>query len=218
MDGIAQRSQVTLYDNVTPVAIVSSTNATPSVVTATAHGLSVGQRVLIQGHATNTAINGIFQVTAVATNTFTLGDEITGANVAGNGVGGATGFCLPAPPVSLLTDFKAIDYSVVTGGNATVTFQFLSSIGATRSLQTQPRGDYPNIGATVTASNPVNPLNITDLKDGSAIAGPTGIVVAGTDISDQYEVNINLTKWGTLVPTSWSAGSFSVKGIFKSGI
>lgn len=65
--------------------IVSSTNATPIVVTANAHGLVNGDTVVITGHTTNTNANGIWKVGNVAANTF----EITGR--AGNGAGGATG-------------------------------------------------------------------------------------------------------------------------------
>ena len=72
-------------------AIASSTNATPIVVTATSHGFSNGDIVVITGHATNTAANGVWAIASVATNTFALTDPITGGNAVGNGVGGATG-------------------------------------------------------------------------------------------------------------------------------
>lgn len=71
--------------------ITSSTNATPIVVTSTAHGFSNGDIVSITAHATNTAANGIWQIGSVAANTFALLDPISGANSVGNGVGGATG-------------------------------------------------------------------------------------------------------------------------------
>jgi hypothetical protein len=72
-------------------AIASSTNATPIVVTVTAHGFTNGDIVSITGHATNTAANGIWKIANQATNTFELTDPISGTNVVGNGVGGATG-------------------------------------------------------------------------------------------------------------------------------
>lgn len=62
-------------------AITSSTNASPIVVTATAHGLSNGDTVMIQGHLTNTNANGVWPVANVTTNTF----ELVGST--GNGVG-----------------------------------------------------------------------------------------------------------------------------------
>lgn len=69
----------------TAVNIVSSTNATPIAVTATAHGYTSGDTVTIAGHTVNTNANGTWIITVTGANTFTL----TGS--AGNGVGGATG-------------------------------------------------------------------------------------------------------------------------------
>lgn len=65
--------------------IVSSTNASPIVVTATGHGLGVGDKVIVDSHATNTAANGTWDISAVTANTLTL------RGTTGNGVGGATG-------------------------------------------------------------------------------------------------------------------------------
>jgi hypothetical protein len=71
--------------------ITSSTNATPIVVTSTAHGFTNGDIVVITAHVTNTAANGVWAIAGVAANTFQLTDPVTGTNVVGNGVGGATG-------------------------------------------------------------------------------------------------------------------------------
>src|SRR4051812_14356807 len=75
-------------------AIASSTNATPIVVTATAHGFANGDIVVIGAHTTNTAANGVWRIANVATNTFELTDPVSGANAVGNGVGGATGYAV----------------------------------------------------------------------------------------------------------------------------
>jgi hypothetical protein len=77
-------------------AITSSTNASPIVVTTTAaHGLVVGNSVIITDHLVNTNANGgPFVVSPASGSTFTL-NSISGTtltSVAGNGVGGATGF------------------------------------------------------------------------------------------------------------------------------
>lgn len=66
-------------------SIVSSTNATPIAVTVTGHGFSTGDTVLIASHTTNTAANGVWEITVSDANTFTLTGSV------GNGVGGATG-------------------------------------------------------------------------------------------------------------------------------
>lgn len=63
------------------VAITSSTNATPIVVTKAAHGLATGDTVIITGHTTNTNANGTFTVTYVTADTFSLDGSV------GNGVG-----------------------------------------------------------------------------------------------------------------------------------
>lgn len=68
--------------------IESSTNASPIVVTSTAHGFSNGDIVYIVGHGTNTNANGTWTVANVAADTF----ELSGST--GNGVGGATGTIL----------------------------------------------------------------------------------------------------------------------------
>jgi hypothetical protein len=74
-----------------PVAISSSTNANPIVVTTAAvHGLSTGAVVEVSGHAVNTAANGSWTVTVLTTTTFSI-------PVVGNGVGGATGQVVKMP-------------------------------------------------------------------------------------------------------------------------
>jgi hypothetical protein len=75
-----------------PVAISSSTNATPTVVTtAAAHGLAVGDTVEIASHLVNTNANGGWEVTVVgSTTTFTVA-------VGANGVGTASGYARKHP-------------------------------------------------------------------------------------------------------------------------
>ena len=63
----------------------SSTNATPIVVTKTAHGLVSGDTVYINGHVTNLNANGTWEVTVVDSNNY----QLIGST--GNGAGGATG-------------------------------------------------------------------------------------------------------------------------------
>lgn len=212
-----KKQEITLYNAVTPVAVTSSTDATPIVVTATTHGLSTGDRVLIYGHATNTNANGIFKVTVVNANSFQLQDEITGANIAGSGGGaGSGGVLVKAPPVLLVSDFRSINLQVSTSGTATVTLKIPGSLGKPLAQESSPRYDYPNMGATVSPANPYRFLQIVDLEDNSAKDGDTGIVVAGTDINNQYEVNVNSTKYVTVIPVSWTQGAITVKALLTS--
>lgn len=78
-------------------AIVSSTNATPIVITLsdanwTLLAPAVGDTVIVNGHTTNTKANGIWELSAVsdAANTITLVNA-DASNSVGNGVGGASG-------------------------------------------------------------------------------------------------------------------------------
>lgn len=207
-----QKQEITLYDNVTPVAVTSSTDATPIVVTATAHGFVTGQRVLIYGHTTNLAANGIFKVTVLSSSTFSLQDEFTGASVAGSGGGaGSSGVAVVAPPVVLMQDFDTPILQVGTSGTATTTLKVAGSNGKSAAQQSSPRWDMPNFGATVVPANPYTFLQIINLDTAAAVNGATGIVVGGTDINNTYEVNVNSIKYLTVIPISWSAGAITIK-------
>lgn len=211
------KQEITLYDAVTPVAVTSSTDATPIVVTATAHGFQTGDRVLIYGHTTNIAANGIFKVTRLTANTFSLQDEFSGANVAGSGAGaGSSGICVKAPPVLLVQDFRNIVLEFATAGSATVTMKIAGSSGIPESAASpisSPRWDFVNFAATVIPKNGYTFLQAINLDTAAAINGATGVVVAGTDINNQYEVNVNTMKYLTVFPISWSQGAITVKAI-----
>lgn len=67
-----------------PVAISSSTNAAPIVVTTSAaHGLSTGDTVRIANHATNTNANGVWTVTVLTSTTFSILEVGNGAGTGG---------------------------------------------------------------------------------------------------------------------------------------
>lgn len=214
-----QKQEITLYSAVTPVAVTSSTDATPIVVTATSHGLLTGDRVFIFGHTTNLAANGIFKAVVLTANTFQLTDELTGAVIAGSGGGaGSSGLLVKAPPVLRVEDYRNIILQVSTAGTATTTLKVAGSLGLpAASANTSPRYDYPNFGATNGPTNPYNFLQIINLDTAAAVNGATGIVVAGTDISGvQYEVNTNAMKYFTVFPISWSAGAITIKAIMTT--
>jgi hypothetical protein len=72
--------------------IVSSTNASPIVITtAAAHGLVTGDYVTVVNHNTNTNANGVWLVGTTPTSTTFQILEIDGTNTTGNGVGGLSG-------------------------------------------------------------------------------------------------------------------------------
>jgi len=212
--------KVTLYNNVTPIAVASSTDATPIVISATAHGLVTGARVLIFGHATNIAANGIFRVTVLTSSTFSLQDEFTGANIVGSGGGaGSGGLFVPAPPVLYCEGFRNIIIQTSTSGTATTTLRFAGSLGSPDTGQRMsPRFDYPNMGATVSRSNPYTFLQAINLDTAVAINGATGIVVSGADVNTQHEINVNAQKYFTAFPVSWTQGAITMTALLAPNV
>lgn len=207
-----QYQKITLWDKVTPIAVTSSTDATPIVVTASSHGFSNGDRVTIFGHGTNTAANGTFKIYGVTTNTFKLQDEFSGADIAGSGGGaGSNGVVIKAAPLVYLHDFRNAILQFSTSGTATATVKLAGSLGQNDTATTfsQARKDLPNFGATVTTSNPYTFLGVVDLDSGVFAAGSTGIVVAGTDAMAQYEIDINASRYIMPVLISWTQGVIS---------
>jgi hypothetical protein len=203
--------EYTIWDAVTPQAVTSSTDATPIVVTKASHGYQTGDKVIINGHATNIAANGIFKVTRVDANSFSLQDVNTGANVAGSGGGaGSGGVVALAPKILFVPDFMNVVLQVNTTGSANFTAKIAGSIGKPASA-VGTHGDTPNFGATQTPSNPYTFVQIINLATAAAVDGATGITTAGTDLNNLYEVNINSLKYLTVVPTAWTAGTITIK-------
>lgn len=105
-----------------PVAIniASSTNATPIVITtATAHGLTTGDYVVVGAttiHSTNTNANGVWKVGATASATEFEILQIDGSNTTGNGVGGATGTVTKANNLVVKTASPLVKNIALCGG------------------------------------------------------------------------------------------------------
>jgi hypothetical protein len=104
--------------------LTSSTNATPVVVTAVAHGLNSNDFVYISGHSGN-AINGVFKVAVLTTDTFqVLLPDGTNTVGTGAGTGGAVQL-VNASTILLLTSqtLKIADcvanWSAMAGGDCT---------------------------------------------------------------------------------------------------
>jgi len=204
---------IVFWNAVTPVAVTSSTDATPIVVTATAHGLVTGDLVQINGHTTNIAANGIFKITKVTANTYQLQNYNTGANIAGSGAGaGSSGVMVVAPRIALVKDWRNIILSVETSGSFNGTFNLAGSIGKLKSDDTTFQGTTPNFGATQSKSNPYTFVQILNLDTAAAVNGATGVTSAGTDLHNMYEVNVNGLTYFCPIFTAWTAGTVTVKG------
>ena len=108
-------------------AITGATDASPIVVTATAHGYSNGDFVFITGVAGNTAANGIRIVANKATNTFEATD-LSGDNVVGNGtytVGGTAQKFSANPTVGIGLDMWLVKSRLVNTTAGAITFNMM---------------------------------------------------------------------------------------------
>lgn len=212
------KQEITLYDGVTPVAVASSTDATPIVVTtSTNHGFNTGDRVLVYGHTTNIAANGIRKVIVLSPTTFSLQGEFSGTNVVGSGAGaGSGGIAVKAPPILLTQDFVNIELQLDTANSASLTLQAVISEGKPASAQTSPRYDFMDFGETQAPSNPWGFIQLVDVSTNLPLDGATGIVLTGTDFHKNYEVNGNLQKYFTVIPTAWTVGAITLKAILSS--
>lgn len=203
----------TLWNGVTPKAISSSTDATPIVITtSSSHGYSTGDFVQIFGHTTNVAANGIYKITVLTATTFSLQNLNTGANIAGSGGGdGSGGVVVTAPKIAMSGDFDSAVIEVGTSGTATMTLKVVASQGVVGQAETQ-HGDTPNFGATQSATNPWDYVQLVQLSDNDSIDGSTGVVISASDLVGKlYEVNINKVKYLTALITSWTQGAIYAK-------
>lgn len=72
---------------ISTISVTGATNASPIVISATSHGLSTGNFVRIGGVVGNEAANGVFSITVVNANSFSLdGSTGTGSYISGGEV------------------------------------------------------------------------------------------------------------------------------------
>lgn len=71
--------------------VTGATNASPIVVTSSAHGLSTGTRVTITGVSGNTAANGTFDITNASSSTYSLDGSTGNGSFSGNGTWNVSG-------------------------------------------------------------------------------------------------------------------------------
>ena len=121
-------------------SIVSSTNATPIVVTISSANYTtlnpaVGDTIVIYNHATNTNANGTWKISAVnGTDSVTLVNADGSASV-GNGVGGATG-TLKWFTNSIVTLSTACTQNIAVCGNRGTVTNWTASANVTSTVYT----------------------------------------------------------------------------------
>lgn len=125
--------------------ITGATNATPIVVTATAHGYVNGDIVYIDSVGGNLAANGIWQVASVAANTFNLTNPVSAANAVGSAAYTSGGFAINlGPTIANLSD--------ISGGVVG------TAVTLTSPTMVQGVADSADVTFTSVSGNPVKGL------------------------------------------------------------
>jgi hypothetical protein len=103
-------------------AITGATNATPIVVTATAHGFTNGDLVFVDAVGGNLAANGFWKIANVAANTFELTNPVSAANAVGSAAYTSGGYAVNYGPSASGDNWDDFDGTLV-GAKVNLTAQ-----------------------------------------------------------------------------------------------
>jgi hypothetical protein len=200
----SQYNGISNNESATPPAavnIVSSTNASPIVVDATAHGLTTGDWVQVVSHQTNNAANGKWSVVVVDANHVQL------AGSTGNGVGGATGTIqslvfgatYQIPSDGDARSAASVNVALEALGDRTAFA--LTNFGSYKLLSlwgTQTDENTENVDwlAGAGATNPIGAASTWTSIAGIA-SPPAGILAAGDVIDCEFSFSIQWADSGT---------------------
>jgi hypothetical protein len=89
--------------------ITAASNATPIVITATAHGFANGDIVVVNDVVGNLAANGVWKIANQAANTFELTDPVTGTNAVGSAAYTSGGYAVCLGPSAAGDNLDDVD-------------------------------------------------------------------------------------------------------------
>lgn len=169
------------------VAIASSTNASPIVVTtATPHGRLSNDQVTIAGHLVNTAAVGTWRILVLSATTFSLYGST------GNGIGAGTG-TVANTALNVQTSAGTSKPSVSGAALDTMRFRWKWIVGGTRGSAGAIAQYSADGGATWSPQFPIGTaVSYVIPNTGITIAFTAGTWVAG----DEYRWSTVEPKWG----------------------
>jgi hypothetical protein len=141
-------------------AITGATNATPIVITATAHGFSNGDIVSVEGVLGNLAANGLWVIASVAANTFALTDPVSGANAVGSAAYTSGGYAVCLGPSASGDNWDDFDAALV-GSLVTLTSPTITSGIADAADVTFPTVSGATVEAVAILRNTGTPATST---------------------------------------------------------
>jgi uncharacterized protein DUF2586/ubiquitin-activating enzyme E1-like protein len=157
----------------TTVTVTGATNATPTVITATAHGLLTGSIVTIAGVGGNTGANGTWKVTVLSSDTFSIPVDTTGgSSFSTGGTVQFTGLIMSGTGTSVPTvtgtpnDTYYVQIDIVKGGTIAANgIVFTISLDAGRS-----KGPNISLGTSTTYAISGTGITVT-FGSGTLVAG-----------------------------------------------
>jgi hypothetical protein len=164
-------------------AITGATNATPIVVTATAHGFANGDLVFIDGVAGNLAANGFWKIANQAANTFELTDPVSGANAVGSAAYTSGGYAVCFGPSAAGDNWDDFDGALV-GTKQTITSPTVIAGVADAADVTFPTVSGPSVEATIIFRDTGTPSSsrVVCLQTGKHIVTCSKALAAGTSL------------------------------------
>lgn len=178
--------------------------ATNNLLTSNAHGLNVGD--LLRFTTSGTLPAGLslltdYYVISTTTNTFAVSATKGGSSVTLTDDGSGTHTFHLKGKVVMADGYQNIKITIVSANSANFTLKVQASNSFTQ----------PDFNSAVSTTNQWFYKQIKDESDGSSVAGSTGIQASGSDITKEYEININAARYVSLEVSSWSAGTVEAR-------
>jgi len=176
---------------------------TTNKITATGHGLSVGN--ILRFTTVTTLPDGLslatdyYVVEVVDVNTIKVSTSIDGPAITSLDAGtGAHTYTLTGN-VFKVYDYRHIDLMAFSSGN----------FNGTVKIQISNQEDV-NFNNAASKTNRWSYVQLKDLIDASTVNGSVGVTSAGTDISKTYEININSVKYLSANYSAYTTGKLSL--------
>ena len=106
-----------------------------------------------------------------------------------------------------VSDFRHMIFSIITSGNTTATIQVIGSIKGQNEGTTTEKP--PSLASSASVTNQYAPIGFYDLNTATFTIGNTGLVLSGTDIINNFQVNTDGLEWVTLQVTAYTSGTIS---------
>ena len=192
--------------------IISSTQATPVVVTLPKHGYLTGDVVEISNHATNTTANGIWAITKINDDSFSLSTSRV---------------------CSFASAQNVLDLRIVLTGNTASGSYIITNIGSTSSLEPGMRiaGAGINEYASIVSVNSASQIALSHAASATATSTSLtftpftvglgiGMIASGTNISTSAITSVSASSVNVASNTTGAGPqtiAFNVSGVAVGG-